>query len=117
MPSFGYRPEKQHPRVMRFLQNRTRVVLSAAFLVAMSYFMLSPKGFVSRITIARDIGDKEARVIELRRRIGLLEHERNRLRDDQAAIEHVAREVHGMIRPGEEVYRVLPAGEAAESEK
>jgi cell division protein FtsB len=102
---------------MRFLQNRTRVVLSTAFLVALSYFTLSPKGFVSRITISRDIGDKEERVIELHRTIGALEHERDRLRDDQAAIEHVAREVHGMIRPGEEVYRVLPAGDGSGAEK
>ncbi|MFZ1731360.1 MAG: septum formation initiator family protein [Bacteroidota bacterium] len=64
---------------------------------------------MSRYQISADLQDKQDRVIALKRDMQNLARERDRLRDDHKAIEHVARETHGMIKPGEIVYRILPA--------
>lgn len=79
----------------------------------MMYFLFSTKGFISRLRIEGEISEKETRVIELQRDIQRLARQRELLREDRATIEHVARESHGMIRPGEIVYRIVPAEEVA----
>ncbi|MBE0643295.1 MAG: septum formation initiator family protein [Bacteroidetes bacterium] len=85
-------------------------MLVSATLV-LTYFLFSTKGFVSRVQISADLQDKKDRVIALQRDMQNLTRERDRLRDDHKAIEHVARETHGMIKPGEIVYRIVPAKE------
>ncbi len=113
MPPYGSPTKRRQPKIVRLLRSRTSTILVAALLVVLMYFLFSTKGFISRLSIEDEITEKEARVIELERDIQRLTRQRELLRDDRATIEHVARESHGMIRPGEIVYRIVPAEEAA----
>ena len=109
MPPYGSPTKRRQPKIVRLLRSRTSTILVAALLVVLMYFLFSTKGFISRLNIEDEIAEKEARVIELERDIQRLSRQRELLRDDRATIEHVARESHGMIRPGEIVYRIIPA--------
>ena len=109
MPAYGYPKQRKQHKLVRVLQNRTYTILLVSVALVLGYFLFSTKGFVSRMQLNGDIAEKQERVLELRRDIQNLGRERNRLRDDKKAIEHVARETHGMIKQGEIVYRILPA--------
>lgn len=109
MPPFTYRTNRPQSRLLRIVKNKTQLILLLAGTSVLLYFALSSKGFVSRIRVENELTEKQERVIELKRDIQTLRRERDLLRDDLATIEHAARESHGMIRPGEIVYRILPA--------
>jgi cell division protein FtsB len=111
MPPYGYHKQKKQHKVVRVLKNRTYTILLVSTALVMAYFLFSTKGFVSRYRISDDLQDKRDRVVALKRDMQNLARERDRLRDDKKAIEHVARETHGMIKPGEIVYRIIPAKE------
>ena len=109
MPPFGYRPDRKQSRFLRILKNRTYTLIFTALGLVLIYFSFSAKGFISRLHIESELSDKQARVIELERSIHTLEQERDLVKNDMAAVEHVARETHGMLKPGEIVYRIRPA--------
>ena len=115
MPPFGYPKQRKQHKVVRILKNRTYTILLVSSALVLTYFLFSTKGFVSRVRISADLEEKKDRVVELQRDMQNLTRERDRLRDDNKAIEHVARETHGMIKPGEIVYRIVP--EKARKEK
>jgi len=110
MQPYGSPKYRRQSKLMRLLKNRTYTIIFSVATVMLLYFALSTKGFVSRITLERELAKKQERVISLEREIQNLTRERDLLRDDDATIEQVAREVHGMIKSGEIVYRVIPAG-------
>jgi len=109
MLPYGSPTQRRQPKIVRVLKSRTSTILIAALAVMLLYFLFSPKGFISRMNIENDIAEKEQRVIDLQRDIQRLSRKRDLLREDKATIEHVARESHGMIKPGEIVYRIVPA--------
>ncbi|HOJ05258.1 MAG TPA: septum formation initiator family protein [Bacteroidota bacterium] len=102
------------PRLARLLKNKTQTLLLAAVTLVLLYFAFSTKGFLSRISLESENAEREERLLLLKRDIEALRREQAMLRDDEAAIEHVAREQHGMIKPGEIVYRILPAEDQAQ---
>ena len=83
-----------------------RLVLTGLAIVVGYLLLLSDFGLLRRWQLAREAAREEARieVLEARRR-ELLE-ERDRM-DDPEHLERIAREEHGMVRPGEDVYRVV----------
>lgn len=111
MPPYGYPRQRKQHKVVRLLKNRTYTILLVSALLVAGYFLFSTKGFVSRMQIGGALEEKRERVIALKRELQNLERECDRLRDDNKAIEHVARETHGMLKPGEVVYRIIPAKE------
>lgn len=111
MPPYGYPKQKKQHKLVRILRNRTYTIMLISTALVLAYFLFSTKGFVSRYRIGAELEEKESRVVELKRDMQNLARERDRLLEDNKAIEHVARETHGMIKPGEIVYRILPAKE------
>lgn len=109
MPPYGYPKQRKQHKLVKLLKNRTYTILIVSTVLVLGYFVFSTKGFFSRIQISRDLEQKEERVLALQRDLQNLGRERDRLRDDRKAAERVARETHGMIKPGEIVYRILPA--------
>ncbi len=109
MLPFGYRPNRKQSPILRILKNRTYTLIFTALGLVLLYFAFSAKGFVSRLHIENELSDKHARVTELERSIHTLEQQRDLVKNDMAAVEHVARETHGMLKPGEIVYRIRPA--------
>ncbi|MCZ7556468.1 MAG: septum formation initiator family protein [Bacteroidia bacterium] len=108
MPPFAHSTHRSQPRLLRMVKNKSRLLILSAVGLALLYFGFSSKGFISRIQVEADLSERKQRVSELERDIEQLRRERDMLRDDFQAIEHVARESHGMIKPGEIVYRILP---------
>ena len=109
MQSFGYREHREIPRPLSFLKNRKLSILLGVFFVTILLITFSNKGLLRRILLERELHGRESHVLELKTDIAQLKHQCDLLRNDQATIEHVARESHGMIRLGEVVYRVRPA--------
>lgn len=117
MPPYGYPKQRKQHKVVRVLQNRTYTILLVSAILISGYFLFSTKGFVSRLRISGDVQQKQERVIALQRDMQNLSRERDRLKLDNKAVEHVARETHGMIKPGEIVYRILPSEDRKKKRK
>ena len=54
--------------------------------------------------------DYEAQILDLKRKNTELSRERERLENDPVYLEKVAREKMGLVREGEMIYRLTPAG-------
>ncbi len=70
------------------------------------FILFSNKGVVRRIMLEQELVAVQSRVTNLQAEIAALKIQRQELVSDSAAIVHVAREQHGMIRPGETVFRI-----------
>ncbi len=109
MPAFGYREQTELPRFLRFLRNRKLAVLVGLVFVTFILTTFSNKGLLRRVMLERDLVEQREKIVQLRTDIRELREMRNSLANDQFMIERVARETHGMIKPGEVVYRIRPA--------
>jgi cell division protein FtsB len=109
MPAFGYRENTELPRYLRFLKNRKIAVLVGATFVAGILIMFSNKGLLRRIMLAHELDASRERIELLRSDIRSLRASRDLLAADRFTIERTAREAHGMIKPGEVVYRIRAA--------
>jgi cell division protein FtsB len=61
----------------------------------------------------RQVRDERARISALRHQVDSLARVLHALKTDAATQERVARELYGMIRPGETLYQVVPVDSAA----
>jgi len=86
----------------------TRVAVGAALLAA-ALFALEGGEYGTRDLLAmrHQVRDEQARIIMLRREVDSLNRVARLLRTDARTQERVAREVYGMIRPGEILYQVV----------
>lgn len=109
MPSYGYRETQQTPKIFRLLKSKKLALLLGVVGVAVLLITFSNKGLLRRILLEQDLSARKERIEQLQADIKTLRETRDRLLTDKSAIEHVARETHGMIKPGEIVYHVKPA--------
>lgn len=106
MAPFGYYKEKTPGKVIKLLRNKKVAVLLVFAAVFTVLITLSNKGIIQRIKLEREKKELTDRVHALEIDNERLRIEEKNLTSDLATIEHVAREKHGMIKPGEIVYRV-----------
>ncbi len=87
--------------------NRALAVLAV---LGMGYFALQggDYGIGDLLAMRRQVRDERARISRLRHEVDSLARYDRALKTDQATQERVAREVFGMIRPGEILYQVVP---------
>lgn len=74
--------------------------------------LIGEQGFMDTLRVRRQWRELARSVDDLRRENAALAEQARRLREDPAALEAVAREEHGLIRPGEIVFilkNVTPA--------
>ncbi|MBL0174400.1 MAG: septum formation initiator family protein [Ignavibacteria bacterium] len=115
MASYGYREHTEPHRYIRLLKNKKVAIMLAGMLLAVLLVSFSNKGLLRRIILEKELRDTNEKVVELAADIEELRRQRDLLQNDRATIERVAREAHGMIKPGEVVYRIRPAkGNAAQ---
>ncbi len=69
----------------------------------------SNKGLLRRIMLESELRDKETRIAQLKSEIATLREQKRRIETENSEVEHIAREVHGMVRQGEIVYKVQHA--------
>jgi len=103
MSGTGFRRFRRPRRPGALPLRRLLLLLLAAVLAYL--LLLSDFGLLRRWQLARQAARERARIEVLQARQAELERERERLADP-AYLERVAREEHGMVRPGEQVYRV-----------
>jgi len=101
-------------------RNRRNYIVIVLIVVVGGYWTLKiGQGVYEIWRLTRMLHAEQRRFDEALRRIESLEKEMKMLRDDLSYIEKIAREEYGMIKEGEEVFRIsLPEerGEAKESE-
>lgn len=88
------------PRRRRFLN----VLLGFATVVLLVDALVGEKGLVERMRARRQLQEQAAAVDALKTENARLRESARRLRDDPAAIEAIAREELGLIRPGEMLF-------------
>ena len=64
------------------------------------------------LALKRQIRDEHDRIAELRRELDSLTRLGRALKTDPGTQERYARELYGMLRPGERLYQVVPADSA-----
>lgn len=92
----------------RLWANKKATAVGGVIFVGFLFLLFAENGLLRRLKLERD----RAALIE---KIRIAEDEQKRLREqsraldgDKKAIEKVAREKYGMIRPGEKVYKIVP---------
>ena len=85
-------------------------MLIAAVVVAMAVFALEGGEYGTRdlLQLKGQIRDERERIAELRHEVDSLGRLGRALRTDPATQERYARELYGMLRPGEFLYQVVP---------
>ena len=76
-------------------------LLAFATVVLLVDAMVGDTGFIERLRAGRQYEQAVAELAAIRHENALLREKMRRLRDDPAAIESIAREELGLIRPGE----------------
>ncbi len=109
MNAFAYKPKRPQNRIFRLIENRKKSILFGIIFLALILTTFSRKGFISRFFLDAEVQELRENVEALKREQTILKNERERILHDPLTQEHIAREEHGMIRPGETVYRILPA--------
>lgn len=94
----------RRPRIPGGLPAR-RILWIGGAAVVFYLFVLSDFGLLQRWRLARESARVEARIEALQQQEKELESQQDVL-DEDAALERAAREEHGMVRPGEHVYRL-----------
>ncbi len=86
-----------------------RVVAALGLAVALGYLpykLYLRSGLVQYVSLRGELSALSARNDQLRESISELRHQLERMKEDPAAIERVARDELGMVRSGEVVFKV-----------
>lgn len=86
-----------------------RVVAALGLAVALGYLpykLYLRSGLVQYVSLRSELSALSARNDQLRESISELRHQLERMKEDPAAIERVARDELGMVRSGEVVFKV-----------
>ncbi len=94
---------------------RGRQVLAALVVAGMAYYAVEggEYGTLDLLSLRKQAkGEREA-IVRLRMEVDSLVREEHALATDPVTQEKVARELYGMIRPGEILYQVVPRDSTA----
>lgn len=92
----------------RLFRNRRLVLVLAISVPLAGYVLFGSRGVVSRIRLEHEKAELEQRLRDAEEEAAQLKRKSKALDGDRATIERVARENHGMVRPGETVYKAAP---------
>jgi len=112
MENLFYRKKKSRwdlrEPLRRLLRNKRLLLLIAIATPLVGYLLFGSRGIIQRIRLEHQKVEMEQRLRDAEADAERLKKESKALDNDRAAIERVAREKHGMVRPGETVYRTSP---------
>jgi cell division protein FtsB len=109
MRPYGYRAGEEQRGIVEKLRKRKLPIMLLVIFVVVLLVTFSNKGLLRRFLLEDELREREQRISQIKSEIEALKVSRLRLEREPSAIEHVAREVHGMVRPGEVVYKVQRA--------
>lgn len=94
-----------------------RLILPTLVVLAVYFAVFGGEYSVLEVREIRSAREAEAAELErIRRAVDSLGLRADRLEDDPAVLERIAREQYGMIRDGEVLYRFVEPGDSAEEE-
>jgi cell division protein FtsB len=112
MENLFYRKKKSpwdlREPMRRLLRNKRLLLVIAIATPLVGYLLFGNRGIIQRLRLEHQKVEMEQRLREAEADADRLKKESKALDSDRAAIERVAREKHGMVRPGETVYRTSP---------
>jgi cell division protein FtsB len=91
-----------------------RVLLIAVLFIIGFIFIAGDVGLMKVWSAQRQVQNLRSKISELENKNALLSAEIDRLKSDSFAIEKVAREKYGYLKPGDKVYRIVPVPEKPE---
>ncbi len=86
------------------MARRTLLVISVATAVILAFVLFSSYGLISRWQLASEQSSLQSQIQSLRRTEDSLRSTIYTLQHDTLAVERLARERYGYVRPGERVY-------------
>lgn len=106
MQTYGYPQYKEPPKWLKFVRHKKLAILLGAVFVAVILVTFSNKGLLRRFLLETDVAEKKESIENIQQDIKELRERKRLLKSSMYAIERVAREEHGMIKPGETVYHI-----------
>ena len=88
------------------LKNRNTVLTFLVVVPVASFMIFSNKGFLQRVRLESEKQEINEKIAKAKEEQKLLLEQSKALDKDPRAIEKVAREKYGMVKPGETVYKV-----------
>lgn len=94
--------------VVRYIYRRKRFfLLVLVLLMVLSYAVFGKKGILQRVELEMENSELKAKLKAEQERSLMLQKEVEDLRTSDKKIEKVAREKYGMVKDGEEIYKVV----------
>jgi cell division protein DivIC len=90
--------------------DKTKIII-LSILVAVILVIIFIPGYLKIKKLVRQNKELESQIVQIKQRNLRLKEEQKRLISDPIYLEKVAREKLGVVRKGEELYRVLPPQE------
>ena len=100
-----------------FLRRNTRQILGAAFLALLLQGIFGTHGFLAMRRTQQEIRQVREQIGKLNAENKSLAGEVNALKTDPKAIERIAREDMGLVRPGEMIYKLPDPPPPRDSQK
>lgn len=93
--------------IFRYLYHRRKMLLLLpAILVIIIYAVFGKKGILQRVELEMENKELRARLKEEQEKTIMLQKQIEELKTSYKEIERVAREKYGMLKEGEEIYKV-----------
>jgi cell division protein FtsB len=105
--NYYYRKPRRKKRVSAFKIWLYRFIKLAFVIFFLYLFLGGPYGFVKIITLHTRVNKTERKIDSLIAEKVILSKKCEKLRNDQFAIERIAREKLGMVKDGEIVYKII----------
>lgn len=94
--------------VVRYIYHRRKFFLYLVILLAIvSYAVFGKKGILQRVELEMENRTLKQKLAEEQQKTILLQKEIEELKTSDQKIERVAREKYGMVKDGEEIYKVV----------
>lgn len=94
--------------VVRYIYNRRKFFLYLVILLAiLSYAVFGKKGILQRVELEMENRSLKEKLAQEQQKTILLQKEIEELKTSDKKIEKVAREKYGMVKEGEEIYKVM----------
>lgn len=102
-----YRDDGFFKNVFRYIYYRRRFfIYLIVLLIIIAYAVFGKKGILQRVELEMENKELQQKLKDEQERTSYLQKEIEALKNSQKKIDEVAREKYGMVKQGEEIYKV-----------
>jgi cell division protein FtsB len=101
------REDRFFKNIFRYLYLRRKIVLYVLVLLVIAFYaVFGKKGILQRVELEMENKELQRKLKEEQEKTIILQKEIDELKSSDKKIEKVAREKYGMVKEGEEIYKV-----------